>query len=457
MILQDSATIVAIATPPGHGGIGVIRLSGKDSIPLIRNLLRRAEETFSPNLSTLHHLLHPETKLLIDEAIITYFKAPHSFTGEDVVEVSCHGSPVILAEVLRLLTSFGARVAEPGEFTFRAFLNRRIDLTQAEAINDLIHATTNYQAQLAARQLNGEFSKSLRGIKDNLVEMIVYFESSIEFVEDDLDALDVRKFSGRLDGVIAQLGKLISSFRLGRLIRNGVKLALVGRPNVGKSSLFNSLLGRNRAIVTAIPGTTRDTVTEHFSLHGVPVELVDTAGMRETDDAVERLGVERTVAAVSDADLVAGIVEAHSPPPPEDVRFISELPLSILIINKVDLGLVLPGELVKKLSGGVPAVVVSALTGQGIDELLEELRKLLLPGNQTTIEGSLITNERHYRALEHTLTAIRQARDDLQSGHSEEIVLVSLHQALHHLGTITGEMLIGDILDQIFSTFCIGK
>jgi tRNA modification GTPase len=457
MLLQDSATIVAVATPPGYGGIGVIRVSGKDALPLVRKLLRRADEPFSPNLSALHHIIHPETKLLVDEAIVTYFKAPHSFTGEDVVELSCHGSPVILAEVLRLLTSFGARVAEPGEFTFRAFLNRRIDLTQAEAINDLIHATTSYQAQLAARQLNGELSRSLKGIKDNLVEMIVYFESSVEFVEDDLDALDVEKFSRRLDEVAEQLSRLISSFRLGRLIKNGVRLALVGRPNVGKSSLFNALLGRNRAIVTAIPGTTRDTVTEHFSLHGVPVELVDTAGMRETEDVVERLGVERTVAAMSDADLVAGIVEAHSPPSPEDIEFISKLPLSILVINKADLGLVLPEDLIGKLSRGAPTVMVSALTGQGVDELLGELRKLLLPGRQTTFEGSLVTNERHYTALEHTSAAIRQAREDLRAGHSEEIALVGLHQALHYLGTITGETLIGDILDQIFSTFCIGK
>jgi tRNA modification GTPase len=457
MLLQDSATIAAVATPPGYGGIGVIRVSGKDSLPFVRRLLRRADEPLPPNLSALHHIIHPETKLLVDEAIITYFKAPHSFTGEDVVELSCHGSPVILAEVLRLLTSFGARVAEPGEFTFRAFLNRRIDLTQAEAINDLIHATTGYQAQLAARQLNGELSRSLKGIKDNLVEMIVYFESSVEFVEDDLDALDIEKFGRRLDEVTAHLSRLISSFRLGRLIKNGVRLALVGRPNVGKSSLFNSLLGRNRAIVTAIPGTTRDTVTEHFALHGVPVELVDTAGMRETEDVVERLGVERTVAAVSDADLVAGIVEAHSLPPPEDVEFILGLPLSILIVNKVDLGLVLPGELMQKLSRGAPTVMVSALTGQGIDELLGQLRRLLLPESPSAFEGSLVTNERHCRALESTLAAIRRAREDLHSGHSEEIVLVGLHQALHHLGTITGETLIGDILDQIFSTFCIGK
>ena len=292
MRLYENSTIVAIATPPGFGGIGVIRLSGKNSLNLVQKLLNPARPiSFLPNQVSFHHLLHPETKQIIDDVLITYFKAPHSFTGEDIIEISCHGSPVVLSEVLQLLISFGAQLAQPGEFSLRAFLNQRMDLTQAEAINDLIHAQTSYQAQIAARQLRGELSKQIKPIKDALIEMIVYFESSVEFVEDDLDALDVERFKQKLDGLIASINQLISSYRLGKLIRSGIKLALIGRPNVGKSSVFNRLLGKDRAIVTHLPGTTRDTLTEVFSINGIPVELIDTAGIRETEDLVEKLVV----------------------------------------------------------------------------------------------------------------------------------------------------------------------
>jgi tRNA modification GTPase len=458
MSLQEGKTIVAIATPQGYGGIGVIRLSGKDALPLTRKLLARGEAlSFSPNLAALHQIVHPETGLFIDEAIITYFKAPHSFTGEDVVELSCHGSPVALREVIGLLARLGAELAEPGEFTLRAFLNQRIDLTQAEAINDLIHAHTTYQAQIAARQLRGELSRQLQPLKESLVNLIVHFESTVEFVEDDLDPLNLANFTRQLEQIIGQIKRLASSYRLGRIISSGLRLALIGRPNVGKSSIFNALLGRDRAIVTHIPGTTRDTLTDSFSLNGLPIDLIDTAGIRETEDIVEQLGVERTRSAISEADFVIAVVEANSPLTTQDLDLLDQIPVNLSVINKSDLGITLTDEALRQLAKNGPVLKVSALTGQGIDELKQAIYDAVTAGSQTILEGAIITNERHYLALEQAVSALQQAQQDLTAGLTEEIALVNLHQALRSLGIITGETLIGDIINQIFATFCIGK
>jgi tRNA modification GTPase len=457
MRLYPNSTIVALATPPGRGGIGVLRLSGEEALAFVGKLLAPSRQlSLAPNYVSYQHLIHPETGQTIDDALITYFQAPHSYTGEDVVEISCHGSPVILAEVLGWLISFGAVLAQPGEFTMRAFLNQRIDLTQAEAVNDLIHAQTQYQAQLAARQLRGALSNQLKPIKDALVEMIVYFESSVEFVEDDLDALDITRFQKRLDDLAKAIRQMVSSYRLGRLIRSGIKLALIGRPNVGKSSVFNRLLGKDRAIVTDIPGTTRDTLSEVFSINGIPVELIDTAGLRETEDIVEKLGVERTRTAIADADFVLGIIEANHRPSTDEMQFLSQLPLNLLVLNKCDLGCELDEAMMRQLTEA-KSVKVSALTGQGIDELRGQIHAALTSDSHAFSEGGIITNERHYQALEQALKALQNAQQDLGAGLTEEIVLVNLHEALRSLGIITGETLIGDIINQIFSTFCIGK
>ncbi len=455
---QRFKTIVAIATPQGYGGIGVIRLSGDESIALTRRLLRNGDQMgFTPNHTSFHHLINPETGATIDDVIITFFKAPHSFTGEDVVEISCHGSPVVLSETLRLLTSFGAELAQPGEFSLRAFLNQRIDLTQAEAIKDLIHAQTTHQARIAARQLRGELSKQLQPVKEGLTELIVHFESSVEFVEDDLDSLNVALFLQRIDQYIEKLSQLASSYRMGRLIRSGIKLALIGQPNVGKSSLFNALLGRDRAIVTHLPGTTRDTLNEPFAINGIPIDLIDTAGIRETEDFVERIGVERTMTAISEADFIIAVIESNSTLPGEEIELIKQFPVNLYTINKSDLGITLPEAAMEWLSARGSVVKVSALTGEGIDELKRTIHKQIGAESQTHIEDAIITNERHYSALEQALDALQQAKRDLNAGLTEEVALANLHQALRSLGVITGETLIADIIHQIFSTFCIGK
>lgn len=454
-------TIAAIATPPGYGGIGIIRISGDQSLSFVRRLLRLGNATqFLPNRASLQPLVDFTDGRIIDEALVTYFQAPHSFTGEDVVELSCHGSPVVLAEVLRLLVSLGADLAQPGEFSLRAFLNRRIDLSQAEAINDLIHSQTVYQAQVAARQLGGELAKQLKPIKDALIELIVWFESSVEFVEDDLDALDLERFRYRIAALQAQIARLASSYRLGKILRTGVKLALIGLPNVGKSSLFNALIGIDRAIVTHLPGTTRDTLTEGLSINGIPVNLIDTAGLRETEDLVEQLGVERTRAAIQEADIVLAVVSAENPFAEDGLALIQQFPVQLCVLNKADL---LPASQIEKLekaaplADGRPVVAVSAKTGQGLEELKQLIFQLLNAPSPVKNEDAIITNERHYAALEQTSTSLAEAATTLAAGFTEEIALAHLHRALQHLGVITGETLLGDILDQIFSTFCIGK
>ncbi len=458
MCSQQFKTIAAVATPQGYGGIGIVRLSGSESVALTRGLLRGdGRVVFTPNHASYHHLINSQTGATIDEAVITYFKSPHSFTGEDVVEISCHGSPVVLSEILRLLVSFGAELAQPGEFSLRAFLNRRIDLTQAEAINDLIHAQTTQQARIAVRQLRGELSTHLRPIKEGLIELIVQFESAVEFVEDDLDPLNASLFLLRIDQYVEKLARLASSYRMGRLIRSGIKLALIGRPNVGKSSLFNTLLGRDRAIVTHLPGTTRDTLNESFVINGIPIDLIDTAGIRETEDIVERIGVERTKTAISDADFIIAVIESNSTLPPEETQLIDQFPVNLYVVNKCDLGIALSEEAAGRLSSRGPVVKVSSLTGEGLDQLKRTIHQLVAAESGANIEDAIITNERHYSALEQALTALRQARQDLTVGFTEEIALANLHLALRSLGVITGETLIADIINQIFSTFCIGK
>ncbi|MFN7927318.1 MAG: tRNA uridine-5-carboxymethylaminomethyl(34) synthesis GTPase MnmE [Blastocatellia bacterium] len=457
MLLYES-TIVAIATPPGYGGIGVIRLSGPQSLTLLNRLIDgRTSNSFPPNQVIYRHLLHPHTQQVIDDALITYYQAPHSYTGEDVVEISCHGSPVVLSEIVQLLISFGAQPAQPGEFTLRAFLHQKIDLSQAEAIHDLIHSQTKLQAQLAARQLRGELSTQLKPIKEALVGMIVHFESSVEFVEDDLAALDLDRFRHWLAELSATINRLISSYHFGRLVRTGIKLAIVGRPNVGKSSLFNALLGKDRAIVTNLPGTTRDTLNELFSLKGIPIELIDTAGIRETENLIEKLGVERTLTAITDADFVLAVIEADHLPNQEDQDLLSQIQFDLLVINKCDLGIILDQESIRQFSPTCPSVQVSALSHQGIDELRDHIHSRLTADTSTQQDSGIITNERHFHALQQASEALTSALHDLNIGFSEEIVLVHLHEALQSLGIITGETLLDDILNQIFSTFCIGK
>lgn len=459
-----SETIIALATPNGRSGIGVVRLSGENSLRIVRNLV--GDGSFYPKArnSTLRSISDPRSNESIDTALITYFKAPNSFTGEDVVELSCHGSPVLLRQVLDVCLSLGARMAEPGEFSLRAVANGRIDLAEAEAIRDLIDSQTTASARQAVRQMRGELSKRLQPLKDDLLNVIVVLESALEFVEDDLPEAQLDEVNAKLRDVAAEAKRLADTFCAGHLIREGIKVAIVGRPNVGKSSLFNYLLGHERAIVTDIAGTTRDQLNERLDIDGVPVSLIDTAGLREAEDLVESIGVERSKAAMADADVVIVLLDASVQTSDDDRQILQDASeMNFLVaLNKIDK---VPSTdvdhmIAAKDSHFAPIrkrlVPISAKTGEGIDELK---RRLIDPtaADQILSSGLLITDARHQDLLIRTCAEIESSIEGLSAGISEEIVLVGLHNALKFVGEITGETTTEDMLTRVFSTFCIGK
>lgn len=461
-------TIAAISTPPGRGGIGVIRLSGADALDIAGRIFRASSPSFKPRQAHFGSLFDPQSGALIDEAILTCFKAPHSYTGEEVVELSCHGSPVVLRRVLELVTANGARIAEPGEFTFRAFVNRRIDLAQAQAVRDVINAQTAYQASLATRQLEGAFSKRLTPLKESLITIIVHLESSVEFVEDDISPENLARILEKIESVIAALEQFAAGFKFGRFVKEGFELAIVGRPNVGKSSVFNQLIGRDRAIVTAIAGTTRDALYESASIAGVPVRLVDTAGIRETVDVVETIGIKRSRAAIADADIVLLILDNSENLTEDDKRLLEEVPVErrIIALNKSDIAFRLT-TFAAEMAAEEPsptrarevrqAVAISAVTGEGFEQLREMIFKYLSGDAASERDDLLITDARQQQAVRAALEQLQAARQLIIEGELEEIILLKLQTALTALGDITGETLTDDILGQIFSTFCIGK
>jgi len=453
-------TIVALATPTGRSSIGVIRLSGDDSLAITRKL---TNDDFSPEPRTAHLKQLFENGEVLDEAVVTWFKAPHSFTGEDVAEVSCHGSPVVLRRVIDICLNAGARMAEPGEFSLRALANGRMDLAEAEAIRDLIEAQTVASARQAIRQLRGEFSHELQPIKDALLDAIVVLESALEFVEDDLPPAELGGIKVGLESIATEIGAIADTFKAGKLIREGLKVAIVGRPNVGKSSLFNRLLGTDRAIVTDIAGTTRDQLHERFTIGDIPISLIDTAGLRDTQDTVESIGVERSKRTMADADLVVVMLDASEPVTGDDQIILDSVKdlNHIVAVNKIDLPSAECG--VRKSESDEmqirtthSALRISARTGQGIDELQQAIVKPF-SSEETATSGFLVSDARHHDLLQRARSEIQDSLELLDKKTSEEIVLIGLHNAMRFLGQITGETTTEDMLTRIFSTFCIGK
>jgi tRNA modification GTPase len=454
-------TVVALSTPPGRGGIGVIRISGSDSLNILRTLVAADSFDPTPNFLSLQSLVDPTSGETLDEALVCYFKAPHSFTGEDVVELHCHGSPVLLRAIIDLILTLDARLAAPGEFSLRAVTNGRINLAEAEAIRDLIDAQTDSAFRQATRQLKGEISNRLEPVEQALIKIIVRLESSLEFVEDDLPAVESNEILSSLQNVKVQLSELAGTFAAGKLLRDGIKVAFVGRPNVGKSSLFNMLLGHGRAIVTKIPGTTRDTLTESLGINGVPVLLIDTAGIRSSRDEIESMGVARARREAADADLLIVVVDGSESLREEDLLVMAEVGPArhIVALNKSDLptfSTVSFTEEFASLPSCSALVSVSAKNEAGLESLRAAILEPFANGSVHS-EGLLITNARHHDLLVRSIEAIVSAERLLEEHASEEIVLVGLHGALRYLGEITGQTTTDEILGQIFSTFCIGK
>jgi tRNA modification GTPase len=434
MNLDD--TIVAIATPPGRGGIGVVRLAGPGARAIACPMLRLKHE-LAAGRAVFGELIEPDTQERIDEAVVTFFARPHSYTADDIVEISSHGSPVVLRHIVELATARGARLAEPGEFTMRAFLNGRIDLTQAEAVRDLIDSQTLYQAKVAAQQLEGSLSKRLQPIKRKLVELVAVMEAGIDFAEDDVSVLPAQQILARIEEVRLPLEQLCASFAYGKIVHEGLTLAIVGRPNVGKSSLFNRLVERERAIVTATPGTTRDLVTETVALGGIPIKLIDTAGIRHSTDEAESIGISS---------------EDHKLLQTSSTRRV------LVIANKSDLATDASLQNVPLQIAGLKIFKTSAMTGDGIDALraaiLEQLSGGVARGEQET---GFLTNVRHQRLVEESLTSLEAAIHAVKHRIPHEMIMLDLYGALRPLDAITGETTTDDILNLIFSSFCIGK
>ena len=489
MNLDD--TIVAIATPPGRGGIGVVRIAGPEVRRIASPMLRLRHE-LEPGRAVFGELVEPistskEVKIptmsqkdttrmghpqgsfstnesRIDEVVVTYFAKPHSYTTDDIVEISGHGSPVVLRHIVEMCVAAGARLAEPGEFTMRAFLNGRIDLTQAEAVRDLIESQTLYQAKIAAQQLDGALSRRLQPIKQKLVELIAVLEAGIDFAEDDVSVLPDAKILERIAGVRKPLDELSASFAYGKIVHEGLTLAIVGRPNVGKSSLFNRLVERERAIVTATPGTTRDLVTETVAIGGIPVRLVDTAGIRQALDEAESIGIRKSMEALADADLVLVVLDASQERTREDHELLSQAVQrpAIVVENKSDLRRNEPPASEKPSTVGnnsqkwrIP-VFTSALTGEGLAELRSEILKHV-GGESGLQESGFLTNVRHAGLIKDSLAALSAAKMAIAGKVPHEMLLLDLYNALRPLDAITGATTTDDILNLIFSTFCIGK
>jgi tRNA modification GTPase len=453
-------TIVAIATPPGRGGIGVVRLAGPESKAIAGRMLHFAgDRALEPGRAHFGELLDIESGERIDEVVATWFAAPHSYTTDDIVEISCHGSPVVLRRVVEMAMAQGARLAEPGEYTQRAFLNGRLDLTQAEAVRDLIDSQTVYQAKVAARQLKGSLSHVLMPVKEQLVALIARLEAGIDFAEDDVAIMPAGQILTAIEEVGEKLRALEASFAFGKVVHQGLTLAIVGRPNVGKSSLFNQLVEREHAIVTALPGTTRDLVTETVALGGIPVRLVDTAGIREALDEAENIGIRKSMEALADADLVLVVLDAGAAVNGVDRELLADVAgrAAILVLNKADLGA--PDELVaaaKLLASQLPVVRTSALTGHGLAELRDEILHTVR-GSAVEDGGAMLTNLRQQGQVQSSLGALAAAASSVHNGIPHEMVLLDLYNALRALDELTGATAADDILNLIFSTFCIGK
>ena len=463
-------TICAIATPVGEGGIGIVRISGEKAIEVAAGLVRL--RSGRPLASVKSHTLYQadildqaaprEPGSIVDEALVTVMRAPHSYTAEDIVEIHCHGGPLVLQTVCEAVMRRGARLAEPGEFTKRAFLNGRLDLTQAEAVLDTISAKTAGSLRIAQAQLRGALSKEIDGMRETLIRLLAHVEAAIDFTDEDITFIQPQDLAAALHQTLAVVSRLVESAQQGRILREGVTAAIIGRPNVGKSSLLNALLKTDRAIVTPVPGTTRDVLEEVLNIRGVPVRLLDTAGVRRTDDPVEQEGVRRSRTAMAEAELLLVLVDGSVPLTEEDRDLLVQHPEKqrLVVVNKTDLPCGFDSADQASLERAAPAsplVRISAKTGAGLDDLRDRMRTIVLRPDFEPGEAAVVTRLRHQAALLRAQESLTGAASTVEAGLSGEFVAMDLRAAIDALGEITGAVSTDDILDRIFREFCIGK
>ena len=456
--MNHEDTICAVSTPAGEGGIGIIRVSGRDALSLTATLFRpRGNKQLRGVIThTLHygHIVDPFTDEFVDEALVSVMRAPATYTREDIVEINCHGGMAPLWRTIALLIGQGARQAQPGEFTKRAFLNGRIDLAQAEAVMEIIRAKTELALKAANEQLVGGLSKEVTFLRDRLLNLVAVVEAGIDFPEEDIETDTGRPLADEVLLIRNDVEMLMNSFRHGRILRDGYATAIVGRPNVGKSSLLNGLLKQDRAIVTDIPGTTRDVLEEYLNIDGVPIRILDTAGIRHSHDRVEQEGVRRSLAAIESADIVLLVLDGSRPLEDGDRRVLEEIAgkPTVIVINKSDLR-----RYLENIDHPGPQVFISCRTGAGLDGLRSAISDKVKQGMAGSREHSWAINQRHKTILEQTRESLEQSLVSIRTGLSPEFVALDLRTALDSLGLIVGATYTDDILEKIFSEFCIGK
>lgn len=458
-VLTQFDTIAAISTPIGEGGISIVRLSGEDAVAIANKLFKGADLTKVPT-HTIHygHIVDPKTQEVVDETMVSVLRAPKTFTREDMVEINCHGGMIVTNDILQLLLANGARMADPGEFTKRAFMNGRIDLTQAESVMDIVRAKTDKSRQVAMTQLAGGLLEKIKTMRQELLDTMAHEEVNIDYPEYDMDDLTSQEMKKKAQEVSKQIEQLLQTAQEGKIIRNGLATAIVGRPNVGKSSLLNYLTQDDKAIVTDIAGTTRDTLEEYVSVKGVPLKLIDTAGIHHTEDKVEKIGVERSKKAIKEADLVLLLLDASQDLTAEDKRLLdlTANKKRIIILNKKDLGTKISQEMIKNLTDN-PIIVTSILKQKNMDALENAIEKLFFSGIENSQNQILVTNQRQAGLL----AKAKQSLEDVISGINDamplDLVQIDLKNAWDTLGEITGESAPDELITQLFSQFCLGK
>ena len=459
MFIDD--TIAAIATAPGEGGIGIIRISGEKSLQVAQSIFKSKSGKMIKdyNARTLIYGTVVDNEKVIDEVLVAYMKGPNSYTAEDVIEINCHGGFISVKKILELILSKGVRLAEAGEFTKRAFLNGRIDLSQAEAIIDVIKSKTDMAHEVAQSQLEGSLAKKIKDLRMNVTEVLAHLEVSIDFAEEDVEEITYQTLEEKALELRNEIKKLYDTAESGKILRDGLKTVIVGKPNVGKSSLLNSILGENRAIVTDIAGTTRDVIEEFVNIKGIPLKIVDTAGIRETEDVVEKIGVEKSRESFSTADLVIMVLDASRKLSEEDMEILESLKnkKTVVLLNKMDLEPQIELEKIEEFVNSEDIIKISALKHQGIEELQDKIEAMVYHGSVKNSSNLMITNSRHKDALFKAYESINDAISAIEQRMPYDFIEVDFKNIWDYLGYINGDTVREDLLDTIFANFCIGK